>query len=589
MRTASSIGQVRSLEGVIEAIESFANTGIALRPEDFFGIATREERAADVARVSEEARAWLQVAPGRGLLYGGAAMLWKQLVQPGGELYELLSPVAENRVDLIDTVVDRLREWQPADQIGQRVDRLWRERSPRGGTPPRLVGSGRQQFLRYLDEACQLASEWHNLAARDLQLKGKSDWWREPTGTLRAILIDRIPEVLAELRERAAAHQPAAVTGSARCLEVALLQLATMLNLPEVLEGGAAPPTAVLGASENLLSALAWRLHRLPEIARDDSGQPVLEALPAIADALRAAAVSDRSLADAINGWLERQDYRFIIDLLAELGDSKQRGELTERARDHERGARAALSQQRDIVRDTIEQALVDGVITDAQRSVFDAAIEAIDPEHTQELGPAHGQLRSVRESLEAVRAKLLGEQQVLWDDLREQLAQSHLSAEHLNRISARVERGFATRDVHLIDEYLAQVRRELDGEAPSDIWDEARPHHDILGEFISQSPGIRDWLQGERRLEEAMRAARNGHALPWAAFPQLNKARRTEVVDALDAWRVLKRHPLGHPHHPDAILTVLRYLGFTPDSHAPVEQISHWAHASAALFRVAV
>ncbi len=589
LRTASSISRVRSLENVIDAIESFSNTGIALRPEDFYGIATREERTAEIARVSEEARDWLQVAPRRGLLYGGAAMLWKQLVQPGGDLYELINPVAENRVDLIESVAARLHEWRPADQIGQRVDRLWRERSPRGGTPPRLVGSGRQQFLRYIEEACQLASEWHNLAARDLQLKEKGDWWREQMGDLRSTLIERIPEVLAELRELAVSRQPAAVLASARCLEEALRQLASMLNLPGVPEWEASPPASIPGASENLALALAWRLHRLPEIDRDDSGQPASEAMPAIANALRATVASGRSLADAIDGWIERQDYRFIGNLLVELGDSEQRRELAERAREQERGARAALGQQRDVVRDEIEQALVDGVITDAQRSTFDAAVEAIDTEHVQDFGPSHGQLREVLDRLKAARAQLLGEQQVLWDDLREQLAQSHLTAEHLNRISARVERGFATQDVHLVDEYLAQVRRELDGETPSDIWDEARPQRDVLGEFGSLSPGIREWLKGERRLEEAQRAARNSQNLPWAPFSQLNKARRTEVVDALDAWHVLKRYPLGHHRHLEAIVKVLRYLGFTPDSDQPVEKINHWAHTSAALFRVSV
>lgn len=572
------------LHDLVTAVRAFANRGIALRPEDLLGVAGADQREAARIEAARAAQRWLDEAPQRRPKFKRASDVWRHLVSHHGELRALLLPVSEDQRAKVEDVRERLNRWEQLDFISEQIDRIDRELVGRKVRP--IVGPSRQHLIRNVKEACSLARRWCELVEREREIATRGNWLFEQVAQLRAGVQQTLPEVEAALSELSSPAQPASLAAAALCLRRALLQLRETLDLAP--NSTAVQPLTthswewLTSDVEDLTTALSRRLLWLPELSLDDEGRPTQETLPLIAPALRDACAQSRSLRTAFEGWLQKQDYRFIeIMLTNALRDEPDITELSRRYRETLDGSRAALQGNIAETESAIEQAVVDGIIAE-ERSEYSAVVVAVNPEEVLNFPPVFEELRKVREKLSIARQNRLTELGAEWKELQRRLNASSIEAAKQEQIRALVTKALNRGDTRVVEEYLARLTEILDrGGDPEERWFPPPRARDELVEFTQSEPLIQEWLH-QISLPSVVRDIRNGRMRAGIKFAEVPKMRREEAAKAIQAWRRLKQQGPESRRIVELVPMLLRYLGFSLEPGAPVrveQRGGDWIH----------
>jgi len=286
-----------SLHSLVTAVSTFANLGIALRPEDLLGVTGADQREAALTEAGQAAKRWLDDAPRRRTKLKRASDVWRYLTGPQGDLRALLLPVSEDRRAKVGRVRQHLHQWQQHDHISDQIDQIDRELVGRNVRP--IVGAPRQHLVRGARKACSLAEHWCKLVEREREIETRGSWLFEQVARLRAGVQEALPEAETALSELSSPAQPAPLAAAAICLQRAVKQLRETLNLPpettQPKSVGMSPWEWLPLNAENLSIGLSRRLLWLPEVPLDEDGQPSDEALPLIAPALRDACAQSRT------------------------------------------------------------------------------------------------------------------------------------------------------------------------------------------------------------------------------------------------------------------------------------------------------
>ncbi|PKN60689.1 MAG: hypothetical protein CVU53_01790 [Deltaproteobacteria bacterium HGW-Deltaproteobacteria-11] len=551
-----------ALREFVLTIRNFAAYGVGLHREDALGIAGKEQRDEAIAAASREASRWLQEAPIR---RKRVSSVWRSLVGSRGALRDFLLPVCENHQEKLDVVRAELASWQDRPTVYARFDEMNVAGSP--GRPGRVTGAGKQDLYREVERAVELAERWHNLVERARSIEARGDWFRDQVTALRDGVEKALPEIDNTLEELIHGEQPVGIISSAQVLQASLRQVRELLDLP--ISGGRPAAAdfslwALASTTDSLDALLAARLLWLPEVTLNDYGLPTPEGLRMAAPALRTARQESRTLYSAANLWLAQQDYRFFDRLVATVADEALAGDLQQRYGDALGASRAALRASIAETSNLIEQALLDGVISDEQRASYGASFASLSIEEVRNFRAKLTELEQTRQKIREGYEKRLAYLQEQYEVITDRLKTSLIPAERQREAMTFVAAAMARKDVRVAEESLASLRQVLDeGKGLPDDWYAPASSRDCLEEFNSASQRIEVWQEQTRGDLRALAAvARDGTTTAGIPFGRLGEPRRKEAAEALLSWRTLKQQS-AKSNNAAPIAAILRYLGF--------------------------
>ena len=563
------------LHNLVYAISQFTNLGKPLHPEDLMGTEGRRERKSAISKVIADISRRLEMVQGRRLhtKIKRASDILRILVSQGGDLHEVLDTVCKDDRDMVERVCESLEEWQKRDRIIKAIVSADSQVSRRRSRP--IVGSALEQIVRDIQGICQKARYWCELVIHEKEAQRKGNWLAEQAGQLQSHLQDILPKVESMANEQIAASQSAHLAASMICIRKSMEQLRGTLHLalPEPVQLSILEQDWMYADAEDLDTALSHRLLLLPDILLDNDGQPEGDAIPQIAGLLRDAYVEGRTVRDAIVGWLARQDYRFLHTLSSALSD-----EDAIPYSEQQQGSQKALDDACFSVTDAIEQAVVDGVISDEERTQYSARVEEIKHPEVPNFQPMHDELKEIVSELDGNRQSRLASLKDEWQLVKTQL--SIKDAKDQERLIHFVEAALGRGDTRLVEECIALIQtseatKEIDEDWLSSL---DRRETDVLADFMDSVKPIEKWL--ERGLRNAANGISQGKTGAGFSFRQIPSTRLKEAHDAILAWNELKRRGAGSSDsNRRQIATILSYLGFNIESYTPrnvsIEQVS--------------
>jgi TniB protein len=576
----------QSLNILTTAVKDFAAFGHPFQRHAFEHLPELNSRT--MSDIAAEARQWLADAPSRRNKNKAASDVWRKLIGVQGDLWQMLDPIGSNRRQDEGKVFQMLRSLENHDLLMRRISELHAD-IVHGKKAQQIEGAPQQQLVRDIQEACRIAKRW--CAAIERAGEAQNDWLATQTANLRALAHESLPMAEHELQELASSHQVGNdVAAAAHCLLHALRQLRPLFLLPskdpdESIHRLNDTPKLV---DASLAKLLARRLLSIPELCLNDDGQPEVRDPIEIARAIEQAAKEDRTPETAFGILLQGQDYRFAKTLLTMIPNKERVEELEQALKDALIDSRSLLSAKTVEVLETVEQAVVDGVISDVQRAEYSAEIEGIDTDGLLDFRRVIGRLDEIKQRLAEARERRLSYLNDKWLTM-EAAVSERLGADKFAQASAFVRAALERRDTRVIDECLAQIREALEGGGELDeSWFAAMQKRDALVMFLAAAPEIEAWLQrSDGGLSLLPKLFAGGSIGDWR-IGDLPRGRRQEAGAVLQAWTHLHE---GKPRAQDAELKLaetLRFLGFTSiGATAEIEIVidqrgTGWLHARA-------
>ena len=499
--------------------------------------------------------------------------------------------MSEDRRSEVEQVRQRLNQWQQHDYISSQIHHIDLQLVGRKVRP--IEGAPYRQLERDVERACDLARHWCDLVDHARIIEARGSWLFDQVAQLRISVQQTLPDVEIALGELSASSQSPPLAAAANCLLRAIKQLVETLNLTTQVAtttpSDRQPWEWFAVDAEHLSTALSRRLLWFPELSLSDDGQPSAEALPMIARVLSTACNQERSLRTAFEGWIQKQDYRFVEKLLGAMRDETDAAEISRRYQEALDGSKEALRAHLAETNAAIEQAVVDGIIVE-ERSEYNAVVVAINPGEVLDFTPRYEELHNVRNAFATARKARLKELHEIWHELRKRLGESHIKPAHQEEVQTFISTALDREDTRVVEESIARITEMLDvGSDLEESWFIASSTRDVLAEFTQLAPSIERWLESAQGLQTVFRDIQKGRTQAELRFAEVPTPRREEAANAIAAWRRLKQQRPKNLETSLPLVTLLRYLGFNIESGmgttVRIEQRGEdWLHARAAM-----
>jgi ribosome recycling factor len=583
-----------AIDSLVQAVKDFAHLGKPLRRIDLLGAAGVQQYEQDIRSTATNARQWLEEAQRRRTKMGRATNVWLDLVKRDGELRTFLQLVADDQREQWNDVRTKAIQWLNRDFVEQRIVEL-DHKLIRLKIPP-ITGDPREQIIRYTREVCELALSWCDMVERDIEGRTQGrDWLTERISALRTKVLatrSEVQSVISELQN--GGSNP--IAAAASCLARSLEQLYSDLELTKGSKLVPSPNTWnwLTDGVEDMGAALARRLLVLPELNLEDSGEPSVEAEEQIADILQDTWNKQRDPKNIIEKWLSKKDYRFIRMLLTTVQEEDEKEELARCCEEEISGSRSALKDMLRRTSDNIEQAVVDGILSNEERSTHLSDMQNIDPDTTLNFHVQYERLDKISGSIAEARQTRLRELRGEWDHIKQRLATYPGDDQKKAEVLTTVMNILDGEDTRVMEECIAQLAELMDAgeflnENPFDLPPERNTmQRNIIKRFIDVSMPISDLLnrQGLQSLHEAIK---NGNSWGNQNFANLSRGLKDEALASIKAWRSLKQGSAGSQGNHAQIEMILRYLGFNVDpskkaAMAVQKKGEHWLHLRAAI-----
>ena len=505
----------RQLERVVAPIREFEGFGI--QPEDVDGQDGIENLRNAIAEASADAREWLEETPSRRPRYKAAADVLRHLCADGGELQAMLSPVVEDFRSGADDARIRADRFMNDASAGNEVDQIHQRIST--GSSSKLapiVGAARNWLIRNIQEAAKKAILWCDLVERmNKSASGGNKWWMKQVSNLRGGIASNSGDAFSALDELRSDSRDGATVAAVGCVARSLTRLLEYLRLP-IPESAALP--AVSTVAEDLDAIAATRAGRLetamgrrliwtPSARLGDDCLPAPDGFDEMG---RRLLEPSATLPDALKRRVEiHQDHRFYDVMSVRLSENERADleALREKAR---KGNEDALYTRIKKSRDSLEQAVIDGVLErdDNEWQTYNGRINEIAPEgddvsleHVLNFRVAHERIADVETGLANKKIKRRDELRQRWSELAVEVRQ-------------RVNDNGADLDaVKILEEDFSQAESKLAIRVMDVCVDRLREHLMYLesggqvGDRLVQS----QWNPGEDRTFEAFMEFVNG------------------------------------------------------------------------------
>jgi len=572
------------LNSLVVSVREFAGHNISFHPEDLEGITKEEQREAEIEDIARKAAQWLRGSKKQKIAYKPAYDVWRILVGEKGELEELLIPVSEDCRDHIKEVKYKLDQyWEGGHLISERISNThknYRKNTKRQLKP--IEGRVYNHLVNRIKDALGLARLWCNQVERLHEIQQRDSKWRfDQVERLRDTVQESLPKVKLALEELSQKEAPQAAT--AMCLSRTIKQLAETLNLETSYENQLRVNDYewFTNGAEKLHDALSRRLLWLPELSFSDDGQPTEET--GIANLLRVACIEGRSLSNSFEGWLEKQDYRFVTKIMDCIKEELDIPENLNHYREKLAGSKETLQKRIQEINEAIEQALVDGIIGEEERSKHSTDTVTIKPEETKNFPLEFEKLDKVETDLSRARTERRDELHEEWEEIKKQLSGSHIKPAEKKQISDSISKDLKNEDTRVVEETLSSLSRVLDGTASLDeiLPSLKKEEVDVLDEFTKKAPGIKDWL-GNKNVKFIIPNINKGlkTSIDGISFAGISKPRRDEAVKAIEEWHQLKQKRPRNLKSLRPLKVLLEYLGFEDAKLHTEKKGEDWLYA---------
>ncbi len=570
-------GAIPALKDLAEVVRTFTLRGWPLSQEDIEGAKGKEEREKSLRAITEKASGWLSAAPRRRTTYQRASDVWRNMVSPpDGDLYRWFQIVVQDQRNRVGEVEVTLRDWRRSNWVDDRIQEIDQSLVGRKLTP--IEGIARRQIIRWVEEACDLAEAWIQAVRREQQLE-REEWIQENIVQLLRNAESLLPVVVEQVDKLLRQMDAGSVEYAAlRTLHRSVISLQRiLLSSGEPISVGRYEPSNDDLLRRSLEENLIYRLLWVPGIPLEEGPAVNVKDAPAILQALTDPTLQRKDAEEALLGWIERRDYRFVDFLLPYVPPVWK-----DRYRESLRQDIASTREEMDDTVSAVEQALLDGLISEDERGAPLGTIEAVRKElarveHQAEeqrvlpnLCALSDRLRQVREELEEKRRGRLQAQRAHWERIRDKLPRHIPDEQQVSRVREVVETRLDQGAIRATDEYLAHLEGVLRGElTPESLF--GRERRDHLREFRDALPGLIRFLE-IHPVQEAARLVLQDPPPPELGLPRLPRPRLEEIARALSAWYVLKT---GRPESEDRafpyVVRLMEYLGFRVDDRSPV------------------
>jgi hypothetical protein len=583
--------KIPALAELAETVRRFASLGWVLQPEDMESVRGREEREGEIRRIAEDARRWLESAPRRSTTYQRASAVWRRMTSPpDGDLYQWFVIVARDQRKHEDQVRQALEDWRRDNWVDDRIQEIDLELV--GRRLSSIEGTARRQIIRWAGEACEQAERWLQAIWHERQVAQQREWLQEQLRLLLRSFNQSLPLIDEQIRDALRSLPEGEERAAMHLLGQSVLLLKRVFSLP----GGTDTPVefrfdlpSSIFRERSFQQNLAYRLLWLPEASvMDMSGRGEIlfreQYAGTLVRVLLDSSLRERSPEEVLRQWLNLRDYRFIDEFLALVPiPDEARRILEAQSREALRSDLSALHTERRESIVAVEQALIDGLISEGERTSYIGRIEAVGKDlnrveyHLEanrwllNLGSLSERLQNVRKELDEKRRGRLEGQRQRWALLRSKLSEA-VSATDFQAIQQKLESALERGEIRVVDEYLASLEKALKGKelpiglfAPGGKRDRLREFRDAihpLSEFLnsySVEKIIRDVVQGKPPAE--------------LDLPRLPASRMREIARALFAWSSLKANR-SEEHQTDHVIALMEYLGFRTQRSSPVALI---------------
>lgn len=526
-----------SLYELVNAVQEFANYQIPLRPSLLHGVADEAERRRQIDDAARRMQEYLLRAPQQTMSYQPATAIWREMVARNSPLHELMRLVSENRINSAHRVKEIVSEWSEREFVEREIDRRREKRK-------RIVASARQEIIRSTQQICELAHLWLGLVEQEQRIAREGQWLFQQIAALRKKVQATLNSVSTDLKRLAS--QDAALRACTLVFAQQLCDFLMALDLPaDAFESRQVPPwqrgAVPSFAESDLHTALLRRLYWLPELTpervypRADTAE-----ISSVIDALSRAYEEGRDTAQALELWFSKEDFRYVKHLLDILSDQDHQRAL-QSYQDALDDAREKLSQQIKQLEEEIEQAVVDGLISDDTRAEYLGQLESMVPQDIDEFPSRYAKLEEIRLAIEDARENRLNDLARRWqEESRRQV--SLADPARWTYVERSFTEAFERRDSRAIEEYLDRVSSvgQMDEQEFQKIFGDTTATHSFLEEFVQKLEIVEQELNrdGLRALERAIREGKR-----FADYPLSNPSgpRQREALQAIEAWQRLK------------------------------------------------
>ncbi len=549
---------------IITTIKEFNFYNRPLRRNDVLTIRGEDNRQQILDNLQQRAKRWLEEAPQRRAhILRRASDVWYSWTRPGGDLRQIIDIVANNATNRIEQLRKYLDEWH-AQSIVERINQTdtlnmgaWRLRNP-------IVGSPRNWLINQAEESLQLVEEWLELVTADDEQAG---WYLKQVESLLHQIQTTKDEALQQLLSLEESSSGEIAPATIRLLRWALADVCKFLELD--IPSGEFIPTRPFyvfpqGIEPGLYCGLEYRLLWIPEAELNNSGGIFPQNLAQVANLIYQT-YGQRTLIDTYNLFLTRQDYRFIPTILQNEPDADE-----QEYRDSLSASKLAFGQNRLVVEDFVEQAVIEGILDDDARARYESDLMELEQkEEVHNYRALCNRLDSIKSEIEAQRANHLAHQEERWTAIDLRLQQKQIDTSIYTTISNYMEIALAKRDVVVTDERLARLEEILDsGRVPEQDEFQVMPERDIYQEFVSTL----DFWEAKFRNINLQQIARNISRGRYDQVLQfdytLPRPREIEVSDTFTKWYELKnvagQAQSDKTNLTENIISILKYLSFT-------------------------
>lgn len=575
--------------------------------------AVLDEALADVdwdSRAAEASRrisAWRDTARASQLMFPTATNVVKYLAGPRSSLATALDTAAGNdhsRSDVVRKALQKLlANRRDMEELVKEACEAVRGSRARISRPQ---GSALEQIVRRLEDVRALLIEWLDAVSR----RGTHT---RPASQLRRVSAFR-GELLKCLKDvtshqlcvppgcGAVSAQPAWETGVSadalpaaepvpvtrdlvigKLLYEACNEMAAMLETRKRESLAGSTPSSPQGPRGTWERALLRPLLLIDDppiepllgaVSVDEEGEVEVGGMFLPSEPFSAVVLEGRTLREAFDRHLSACDFVAAEEVLREIQDSgaQDAETLEERLRAGRTEARVRLAQALRKTRAALEQATLDHVLSEVDRSTLDARLLSIEEQKSDHVGRLLAELAGIEEKLSTLRRERYSSLRARVENLAEEFQAASASSEgapseavrgFIEKARAALDRG----DLPLADEYLHFA--EVSMSTGVDVKFE---HPVSDGRVVEQFVQVHDELS--RAIEDAesrrdptavMDSLAKGRSVAGLDMREIPGARGPEIRRGLEAYRTLKVH--GRPSRDQWFVRnveqVLEYIGF--------------------------
>jgi len=549
---------------LVDVIRNFVSTKVIFRPEDLQGITGAEKRESRIKDLSKNAQIFLEHAPSRKSNFRRASHVWQHMIGRKSELGQMLSVIANDQRNQVDSVRNQLTQWDRQDKILEKI-KLTEKNMGRAHIRDEIVGSPRQSIILNVRDAIEIAHNWSQEVENNQKFKDKgTDWITEQITNFRNSLNEILPAIMRKLNKLTSDKYR--ISTLSINLWQSLYHFQRYFEISDISKPPFMPEIEqwkwLSQGTYNLNEALGNRLLWIFDLPLDDQKQPIKNS-KLLRTVLAGSTFYINDSDVKLNFWLKKKDFRFQDLFLFSL-NIQENFEISQKIEDIKALCKEELRKEISVTTSEIEQGVVDGIIAE-ERAEYSGNLETVVPDEVDNFPAARKILQNIKFSLDEARKNRLIDLENRWKVIRPKMNASNMTEDKKNMINNFVAERLKAQDTRIVEENLAHLEDFVDGGVePDEAW--FRPEiavKDYFQEFMDASEELNQWFQNQNDVRKMIPNIEKGNTIAGIDFSQITKIRRHEITDVLKTWGGLKHNKPNIAQIRNKLLKILRYLGF--------------------------